>query len=188
MGYRANPLDYIDYFTVRMDARSVPTIIAALRVIGERFDPDHPFEFNFLDTRLADFYTSERQVRSVIGAAALLAILIACMGLFGLAAFMAERRTKEIGIRKVLGATVGQIVRLLTGEFAWLVGIAFVVASPLAYLAIRWWLQDFAYRAPVGLSVFLLAGGASLLLAVLTVSYQAIRAALADPVESLRYE
>lgn len=188
MGYRANPLDYIDYFTVRMDTRSVPATIAALRVIGERFDPDHPFEFNSLDVRLADFYTSERQVRSVIGAAALLAILIACLGLFGLAAFMAERRTKEIGIRKVLGATVGQIVRLLTGEFAWLVGIAFVVASPLAYLAIRWWLQDFAYRAPVSLSVFLLAGGASLLLAVLTVSYQSIRAALADPVKSLRYE
>ncbi len=188
IGYRTNPIDVIDYFTIRMDARSVPAVIDGLRRIGERFDPDHPFEYNFLDARLADFYTSERQVRSVIGAAALLAILIACMGLFGLAAFTAENRTKEIGIRKVLGATVGQIVALLTGDFARLVGIAFLIASPLAYLATQWWLKDFAYQAPLGVSIFLIAGAASLLLAVLTVSYQSIKAALADPVTSLRYE
>lgn len=188
MGYRTNPLDVIDYFTIRVDGRTASEVVDGLRRVGERFDPDHPFEFNFLDVRLADFYTSERQVRSVIGAAALLALLIACMGLFGLAAFTAERRTKEIGIRKTLGATVGQIVALLTGDFARLVGVAFVVATPIAYVGTHWWLQEFAYRAPVGVSTFLLAGGTALLLAVLTVSYQAVKAALADPVESLRYE
>ena len=188
IGYRTNPIDVIDYFTIRMDARSTAAVLAGLRAVGERFDPDHPFEHNFLDQRLADFYTSEQQVRRIVGAAALLAILIACLGLFGLAAFTAERRTKEIGIRKTLGATVTQIVALLTGDFARLVGVAFLIASPLAYLVMRWWMQDFAYQAPIGVATFVLAGGAALTLAVLTVSYQAIRAAIADPVKSLRYE
>lgn len=188
LGYRTNPIDVIDYFAIRMDARSMPAVIAGLRAVGERFDPDTPFEHNFLDQRLADFYTSEQQVRRIVGAAALLAILIACLGLFGLAAFTAQRRTKEIGIRKTLGATVGQIVALLTGDFARLVGIAFLIASPLAYIVMRWWMQDFAYQAPIGVATFLLAGGAALALAVLTVSYQSIKAAVADPVKSLRYE
>ncbi len=188
LGYRTNPIDVIDYFTIRMDARSTSAVIAGLSAVGERFDPDHPFEHNFLDQRLAEFYTSEQQVRSIVGTAAMLAILIACLGLFGLAAFTAERRTKEIGIRKTLGATVGQIVALLTGDFARLVGIAFLIASPLAYLVMRWWMQDFAYHAPIGVATFLLAGGAALTLAVLTVSYQSVKAALADPVKSLRYE
>lgn len=90
MGYRTNPIDVIDYFTIRMDARSTAAVVAGLREVGERFDPDRPFEHNFLDQRLADFYTNEQQVRRIIGAAALLAILIACLGLFGLAAYTAE--------------------------------------------------------------------------------------------------
>lgn len=188
IGYRANPIDVIDYFSIRADGRRVPEVLEGLRRVGERYDPDHPFEYNFLDARLAGFYEGERQVRSVLGAAAFLALLIACMGLFGLAALTAERRTKEIGIRKALGATVGQIVGLLTGDFARLVGIAFAIASPLAYFGITWWLQGFAYRAPVAVTTFLVAGGGALIVALLTVSYQSIRAALADPVASLRYE
>jgi putative ABC transport system permease protein len=124
----------------------------------------------------------------LLGAFSLLAILIACMGLFGLAAFTAEPRTKEIGVRKVLGASARGIALLLSKDFVKLVGIAFVLAAPLAYVATQRWLDGFAYRFDVSWPVFVLAGVAALGIALLTVSYQAIRAALADPVDSLRYE
>ncbi len=188
LGYRSNPIDVIDYFTIRFDAADIAQTIAGLRTVGERFDPEHPFEYNFLDERLADYYASERRVRGIFSAAAALAILIACLGLFGLAAYAAERRTKEIGIRKVLGATAAGLVRLMTTDFARLVAVAFILAAPLSYLAMHLWLQDFAYRTSVGWATLLGAGGIALLLAVLTVGYHALRAATADPVESLRYE
>ena len=188
LGYRSNPIDVIDYFTIRFDAADVGQTIAGLRSVGERFDPDHPFEYNFLDERLADFYASERRVRRIFSAAAALAILIACMGLFGLAAYAAERRTKEIGIRKVLGATAAGLVGLMTTDFARLVGVAFVLAAPLSYLAMHFWLQDFAYRTSIGWITLFGAGAIALLLATVTVGYHALRAATADPVESLRYE
>ncbi|MGH7453712.1 MAG: ABC transporter permease, partial [bacterium] len=117
-----------------------------------------------------------------------LAILIACLGLLGLAAFAAEQRTKEIGVRKVLGASVSQIVLLLSRDFAKLVGLAFVVAAPVAYFAMNRWLQNFAYRAEISLGTFLWAGLTVSGLACLTVSWQAIKAALANPIEALRYE
>ena len=118
----------------------------------------------------------------------ILALLIAAMGLFGLAAFTAARRTKEIGIRKVLGASTPNLVALLSREFLVLVLIAFVIASPVAYLAMQRWLTGFAYHVNIGVTVFVVAGISAALLAVITVSYQAVRAALADPVKSLRYE
>jgi ABC-type antimicrobial peptide transport system permease subunit len=116
-----------------------------------------------------------------------LAILIACLGLFGLAAFTAQQRTKEIGVRKVLGASVTQIVALLSKDFAVLVLIGLVVATPLAYVVMQRWLSDFAYHTALGPETFLLAGVLALLIAFLTVSYQAWRAATVDPVQSLRY-
>ncbi|MCH8962268.1 MAG: ABC transporter permease, partial [Bacteroidetes bacterium] len=118
----------------------------------------------------------------------LLAIVIACLGLFGLAAFSAEQRTKEIGIRKVLGASVGGIVVLLSKDFVRLVALAFVVAAPVAYLAMTRWLDDFAYRVDISWRLFLIAGSLALAIALLTVSFQAIRAALANPVEALPHE
>ncbi len=124
----------------------------------------------------------------LIGVFALLAVGVACLGLFGLAAFTAEQRTKEIGIRKVLGASVESILVLLSKDFVKLVLWAVVLASPLAYLATQRWLEEFAYRVDVSWPIFLMAGLTALGIALLTVSYQAIRAALADPVESLRYE
>src|SRR5690606_34376067 len=120
--------------------------------------------------------------------AAGLAVLIACLGLFGLAAFSAEQRTKEIGIRKVLGASAGSIVVLLSKDFAKLVAVAFVVAAPVAYLLMHRWLDDFAYRTRLGPGVFLLAGALAVAIALLTVSYQSVRAARSDPARSLRYE
>jgi len=186
--YWSNPIQSIDYFTARVDGAHLPETIERLRAVGERFDPSHPFEYNFLDERLNDFYVTERRVGTLFAVAALLAVVIACLGLFGLASFTAERRTKEIGVRKVLGASVGGLVLLLSRDFLKLVGVAFVVAAPLAYLAMDRWLGAFAYRIDISWRIFLLAGLAALGVALLTVSYQAIRAALADPVESLRYE
>lgn len=188
LGYRSNPIDVIDYFSIRFDAANLAGTLQGLRSVGERFDPEHPFEYNFLDERLADFYTSEERVRRIFGAAAALAIIIACLGLFGLAAYSAEQRTKEIGIRKTLGATAASIVALMTTDFARLVAIAFVFAAPISYLAMGFWLRDFAYRTSVELTTLLLAGAAALFLAVLTVGFQALRAAMTDPVDSLRHE
>jgi putative ABC transport system permease protein len=117
-----------------------------------------------------------------------MAVLISCLGLFGLAAFSAEQRNKEIGIRKVLGASVSSIVRLLSREFVWLVGFSLVLAIPIAWWAMNKWLQGFAYRVPLSWWMFVLAGGLAVLIALLTVSFQAIRAAIANPIRALRSE
>ena len=188
LGYWSNPVRVIDYFTARIDGGDLPATLDALRAVGERFDPSHPFEFNFLDQRLNDFYETEARVGKLFGIAAFLAVVIACLGLFGLASFTAEQRTKEIGVRKVLGASVGGIVVLLSKDFLKLVALAFVVAAPVAYVAMDRWLNDFAYRIDLTAGIFLMTGLAALGIAIITVSYQSIRAALANPVESLRYE
>ena len=188
LGSWSNPVQLIDYFTARIDGADLPTTLDQLRAVGERFDPSHPFEYNFLDQRLNDLYQTEQRVGKLFGIAALLAVVIACLGLFGLASFTAEQRTKEIGVRKVLGASVSSIVVLLSKEFTWLVGMAFVVAAPVAYFAMDRWLNDFAYRIEISWPIFLMAGLIALLVAVCTVSFQSIRAALANPVEALRYE
>ena len=125
---------------------------------------------------------------NIFSSFAVLAIIIACLGLFGLAAFAAEQRTKEIGIRKVLGASVSKIILLLSREFVRWVLLANVIAWPIAYLAMNRWLQNFAYRTHIEIMVFLISGGAALLIATLTVSYQAVKSAQADPVGSLRHE
>jgi len=162
--------------------------IAALERTWKEFVPDRPFSFTFLEQDIEALYRSEVKLGKLFGIFAGIAILVACLGLFGLAAFTTERRTKEIGIRKVLGASASSIVTLLSKDFLKLVLIAFVLAAPLAYLAMSRWLEDFAYRIELGPGIFLIAGGLALLLALATVSYQAVKAALADPVTSLRYE
>ena len=150
--------------------------------------PGQLFNYAFVSEDFDQLYRHEATLRDVFGYFSALAIFIACLGLFGLAAYTAGRRTKEIGVRKVLGASVGQIVRLLSGEFTILVLLAFVVAAPLAYLAMNRWLEAFAYRVEISPLILLLAGTAALVIAWLTVSYQALKAALADPVDALRYE
>ena len=147
-----------------------------------------PFEYTLLDNQIQHQYENDRQTMQVIGSFTLIAILISCLGLYGLSAFVAERKTKEIGIRKVLGARVSSIIRLLSGEFTKLVLIAFMISVPLSYYAMNRWLQDFAYRIDIGPWSFAVAGLTSLGIAWLTVSYHAIRAALANPVDSLRSE
>ena len=133
-------------------------------------------------------YKEQDNLGSLVGYFSILAILIACLGMFALASFNAEQRTKEIGVRKVLGATVSGIVFLFTKDFLKLVLIAVIVASPLAYLILNKWLEDFAYRVNISPLVFITAAGVTFLIALLTVAYQAIRAANANPVKSLRYE
>ncbi|NNF03766.1 MAG: FtsX-like permease family protein [Rhodothermales bacterium] len=188
MGFRAGPIDVIDYFTIRLSGSDMPGTMAHLTSVGEAFDPRHPFEYNFLDARIQDFYDAEIRQGRIFGLATGLAIIIACLGLFGLAAYTTSRRTKEIGVRKVLGATVGQVVVLLSREIVALVGLAFFVAMPVAWWVMDGWLDRFAYRIDVGVGVLLTAGAIALTFGLLTVGYQAVRAALADPVDSLRYE
>jgi putative ABC transport system permease protein len=152
------------------------------------FLPDQPFHFSFLDNDLAALYASELQAQRIFGLFALLAVFIACIGLLGLATHTAQQRVKEIGIRKVLGASVASVVGLLSRDFLKLVLIAILIASPIAYYFMQRWLSDFAYRIDIQWWMFAAAGAAALLIAFLTVGFQSVRAALANPVESLRSE
>ena len=180
--------NWFTVFSVRIRPDNIDETLAAMEATWTRFEPNHPFTYTFLDEQFAALYQSERQVATLLSYATGLAVLIACLGLFGLAAFTAEQRTKEIGVRKVLGASVPSLVVLLSKDFLKLVALALVLAAPIAYFAMHRWLDDFAYRVEISWWIFLTAGLAALLIALLTVSYQAIKAALADPVKSLRYE
>ncbi len=176
------------YLLVRARAGRAQEVLAFLREKWEVAALASPFEYSFLDERFDELYRADERLGRIFGGFAALAIIIACLGLFGLATFAVEQRTKEIGIRKVLGASVPGIVALLSKDFLKLVLLALVIASPAAYFLMNRWLEDFAYRIEIGPGIFLLAGAAALLIALATVSYQAIKAALSDPVKSLRYE
>ncbi len=163
-------------------------IVSFLEQKWKKFVPNRPFRYEFLDEFIDNFYQTERKIGKIFGYFTGLAIFIACLGLFGLASFMAERRTKEIGIRKVLGAKVVSIVLLLSRQFAIWVLIANIISWPLAYLISNKWLQGFAYRINLGWEVFIFSTVLALAIAILTVSYQSIKAALANPIDSLKYE
>ncbi len=178
----------IDYFTLRLSGVNLPETISFITDVHARFDRVNPIELGYLDQWWHDLYQADERIGKVFGVAAGLAILIACVGLFGLAAFMAEQRTKEIGVRKVLGASVQNLVLLLSKDFTKLVLIAFVIAAPLAYWGMNRWLQDFAYRIDISFVTIMIAGVLASAITWLTVSYQALKAALANPVEALRYE
>ncbi len=180
--------DNNDNIAFRIDSKDIPGTIGLLRDKWNKFLPGEPFEYAFMDDRFNEVYQAEQQLGKIFGVFAGLAIFVGCLGLFGLAAFIAEKRTKEIGIRKVLGASVIGIIRILSREFVILVGIANVIAWPLAYVIMNKWLQAFAYRTSLTLTIFFAAGAAALLIALLTTSYQAIKSAFADPVRSLKYE
>lgn len=176
------------YFTIKTGADNLQQKIATLNTLYKQYFPGNPFEYFFADDTFDRQYASEQQLGNVFIAAAVIAVLIACMGLFGLAAFTAQQRTREIGIRKVLGAGVGNITTMLSRDFVKLVLISVCIASPIAWWALNKWLQDFAYRVTIGWWVFGLAAVIALVIAVVTVSTQAIRAAVINPVQSLRSE
>jgi predicted permease len=178
---------------IRSNGKSSTEFKGVLAKIEKAFNDVYPnsrqsFEPTFFDETIARFYDAEKRFAQILNTATGIAILISCMGLFGLVAFTTKQRTKEIGIRKVLGATVSQIVQLLSKDFLRLVMLGIVIASPIAYWVMKQWLQNFAYRIEISWWIFTLAGIVAIVIALLTVSYQAIKAALANPVKSLRTE
>ena len=174
--------------SVRMKAGNVGDNINILKRAWQVVAPNQDFEYHFLDESLASAYEQEQKSATVVKIASVLSIFIACMGLFGLATLTVTRRTKEIGIRKVLGANALQLVRLLSKDFLVLVVVAALVAFPIAWWAMQKWLSDFAYRTSIGWWVFALAATASIVIALVTISTQSIKAAMMNPVKSLRAE
>jgi putative ABC transport system permease protein len=179
---------YYRYLAIKIGAQQVPASLAHIERVFKQFAPKYPFEYRFLDEVLGRLYQAEQRSQQLLRYFVLLAGFISCLGLFGLASFMAERRTKEIGIRKVLGASEAGIFVMLSRNFVRWVLVANLIAWPLAYLGVRWWLQNFAYRAPVTWTSFVLAGLISLSVALLTVSWQAVKIARANPARTLKYE
>lgn len=176
------------YFSIRLQPGNLQENIARLEGLYKASFPNNPFEYFFADENFNKQYVTERQYSRLFTTASLWAIVIACLGLFGLATYTVQQRTKEIGIRKVLGASVLSITNLLSGDFLKLVCVAIVIASPVAWWALNKWLEDFAYRISIDWWVFALAGGLAVLIALLTVGYQSVKAAVANPVKCLRSE
>jgi putative ABC transport system permease protein len=174
--------------SLKIDGRHPDEAINHLQKTWKTSFPDIPLEFAFVDESIDKQYGNEQKMQGIFYGFAGLSLLIACLGLFGLSIFVVERKVKEIGIRKVLGASVSGIVGLLSGDFLKLVLIAAIIASPLAWYFMHQWLQDFSYRINIGWWVFVIAGITALFIALVTISFKAIKAALANPVTSLRTE
>jgi len=173
---------------IKIQPQQAKQTLAVIEKLWNNTYPDFVYEYQFLDDKMASFYKQENQLSQLYKIFAGIAIFISCLGLYGFVSFMAEQRTKEVGIRKVLGASVVSVVYLFSKEFTLLIGIAFLIATPLAYFFMHQWLQNYAYRTNIGIGIFLLTILVSELIAWLTVGYQAIKAAVANPVTSLRTE
>jgi putative ABC transport system permease protein len=180
--------DLFQIIAVRIRPNSTSEVLKYSENIFKKIDSSHPFEFSFLNEEINAEYKSTEKLGDIFTVFSFLAIFIACLGLFGLVFFSTEQKIKEIGIRKVLGASVIQIVYLLTKELMTLVLIANIIAWPTAYYIMNKWLQNFAYRTDISIWVFILSGLAALVIALLTVSANAVKAATANPVKSLKYE
>jgi len=174
--------------SVKIAGNGIPSTLKYIEGIWEKYLPETPFQYGFLDEKFASLYSSEQQQGNIFTVFACIAIFIACLGLFGLSAFAITQRIKEIGIRKVLGASISQIATMMSKDFLKLVIVAAIIAFPVAWYAMHHWLQDFAYRINIAWWVFLLAGIAAAIIALLTIGFQAIKAGMANPVKSLRTE
>jgi len=192
--YKIEPLaiivdpDQINYMLIRIPPGSIKESLHFIEDTWKQVIPNYPFDCRFLDERFDRMYRAEKRVGTLLNIFAGLAVFIACLGLFGLASFTAEQRTKEIGIRKVLGASVQQITVLLCKEFFLLVVLANIIAWPAAYFIMKNWLQGYAYKAGLGLVIFMAAMAMALVIAIISVSFQAVRAAMVNPVDALKYE
>jgi putative ABC transport system permease protein len=173
---------------VRSNPGKTEATIQALEKISKQLNPSFPFSYGFVDQDINNLYKGEQQMGNLFNVFAIIAIFISCMGLYGLSAFMAEQRTREIGVRKVLGASVFNVVYLLSTGFTKLVLIAIVIAIPIAWFAVNKWLSSFAYRIDVGWVIFLIASLGALAIAWITVSYESVKAAIVNPVKSLKNE
>jgi putative ABC transport system permease protein len=170
---------------------STTNIISTLEAVEQVFDktfPDFVYDYKFLDEKIGSFYKQENQLAQLYKIFAAIAIFLSCLGLYGLASFMAVQRIKEVGIRKVLGASAGNIVYLFSREFIVLIMISFLIATPLAWYFMNEWLQDYVFRIDISWWIFAAGGIISILIALATISFQAIKASLANPVKSLRTE
>jgi putative ABC transport system permease protein len=174
--------------SVRINGSKPKEAIAFIQSVWQKNVPDVPFEYQFLDDHFEELYRADSQISTIVGALATLAIIISCLGLFGLASYSAEKRIREVGIRKVLGASLQNIVVMLSRDFLKYVLIAALIAWPLSWLAVHQWLQDYAYRVQISWWIFLVAVIVAMIIAFVTISFQAIKAAIANPVKSLRTE
>ena len=182
-----NP-NWFNLFMVRVAPNSASQAVQDVELVWKQFFPGAPVDYNFLDDSFNQLYKADQQTSTLIFGFAIIAIVISALGLFGLAAFTAEQKAKEIGIRKVLGASVVSIMQLLTKDFLRLVLIAIIIASPIAWIAMSRWLENFAYRIDITGWIFFAAGLIAVLIAMATISFQAIKAAIANPVKNLRTE
>ncbi len=174
--------------SVKGGSGDIKTLLSSITSVWKKFLPAQPIRYSFMDERFANMYADVQRTGSIFTSFAALAVIIACLGLFALSAFMAEQRSKEIGIRKVLGASTSSITKLLSVKFVRLVLISILVASPLAWWAMNKWLEDFAYRAPISWWIFIIAAAVAVFIALVTVSVQSVKAAIANPIKSLRTE
>jgi len=181
--------DYAQIIHAKLNSKNATgDNIAAIEKIFKKYNPQYPVDYVFADESYARKFQDSQRTGKLAALFAGLTIFISCLGLFGLATYMAESRTKEVGVRKVLGASVFNVTLLLSKEFLRLVLVSFIIASPIAWFAMSKWLENYSYRIDIEWWVFLIAGLLAVLIAIITVSYQAIRAALANPVKSLRTE
>jgi putative ABC transport system permease protein len=177
-----------DFLIASVNSENFDQSITSIEKTWKRLVNDTPFEYSFLDQNIQKQYDEDRKVSSIIMSFTFIAMFISCLGLYGLSTYMAERRFKEIGVRKVMGASVNQIVGLMSKEFVKLVVVAFIISVPLAWFVMDKWLQGFAYRISIDVVIFALAGAAALTIALLTVSFESVKAASTNPVKSLRNE
>jgi len=175
--------------SIRLNPRvSISAALGSIENVFKKYAPASPFEYKFVDSEYERKFGDEERVSKLAGVFALLAIFISCLGLFGMSSFMAEQRTKEIGVRKVLGASVFNLWKLLSKGFVSLVSLSLLIASPVAYYFMNNWLQDYQLRIEISWWIFAAAGAGAMLIALMTVSFQSVKAALANPVKSLRTE
>lgn len=179
---------YIYYASLKMRGENTKQALDSMKDAWNSFSPSRPLQYFFLDDHFDRLYKSEIKTSRLFDFLTLMAVLIACSGLFGLASYSAEQRTKEMGIRKVMGASVSHIFCLFSSEFIKWILLSNLIAWPLVYYFMNQWLENFAYRININVFTFILSGGTALFIALATVSYQAVKTALSNPVESIRYE
>jgi ABC-type antimicrobial peptide transport system permease subunit len=174
--------------SIKLSTTNIAYTMQSIKKIWQQTFPDYVYEYRFLDDKIAGFYKQESQLSELYKIFAAIAIFLSCLGLYGLASFMAVQRIKEVGIRKVLGATAGNIVYLFSKEFITLIAVAFAIATPVAWYFMHQWLQNYAYRINISWWLFAASGALAIVIALITVSFQAIKAAIANPVKSLKTE
>jgi putative ABC transport system permease protein len=182
-----NPSNYGELY-VKTTGKDAPKAIAAAETEWKKYNAGFPFTYSFLDEAFNNLYKTEEQTGLLFNIFSAIAIFISCLGLFGLAAYTAQVRTREIGVRKVLGASVAGIIRLLAADFIKLVLVAIIIATPVSWYVMNRWLEDFAYKVNTGWTIFLASGLIAILIALFTIGFQSVKAALANPVKSLRTE